>query len=125
MIDELDFEPSIEAAGIGVAVADGVVTLTGHVPSYAQKQLAEQAVRRVKGVRAIAEDIEVRLVSSPYSDDDIARRALTILDLNVFVPTGKVQVKADGGWLTLSGEVEWDYQRTAAAPERVAVPSSS
>jgi osmotically-inducible protein OsmY len=115
VIDELDFEPSIDAAQIAVAVQDGVVTLTGHVPNYAQKHLAESAVHRVKGVRGIVENLIVRLDgANPYADDDIAKRALTVLDLNVLVPIGKIQVKVEHGWVTLSGEVSWDFQRNAA-----------
>jgi osmotically-inducible protein OsmY len=115
VVDELDYEPSIDSAHIGVTVRNGVVTLTGHVPNYMQKSLAEDAVRRVKGVRGIAEEITVNFgVSSPYSDDDIAKRVLTVLDFNVLVPAGAVQVKVQQGWLTLGGEVEWGFQRTAA-----------
>ena len=119
IIEELNFEPSIDAASVAVAVDHGVVTLTGHVPNYAQKHLAERAVRRVRGVRGIAEELKVMLDgSNPYADDDIAHRALTVLDLNVLVPTGKIQVKVErGAWLTLTGEVEWDYQRTAAVAD--------
>lgn len=113
--DELDWDPSIDSANIGVAVDNGVVTLTGHVPNYAQKSTVETVVRRVKGVRAIAEEIKVRLDGSdPYSDDDIARRACTVLDLNLLVPIGAIKVKAQQGWLTLTGELDWDYQRKAA-----------
>jgi len=115
VIDELDFEPSVDAANIGVAVDQGVVSLTGHVPNYVQKSLAEQAVMRVKGVRGIAEALEVAGDgTTPQSDDDIARRALTLIDLNVLIPPGKIQIKVEQGWLTLTGAVEWDYQRTAA-----------
>ncbi|WP_158913214.1 BON domain-containing protein [Caulobacter sp. S45] len=115
VIDELDFEPSVDAANIGVAVDQGVVSLTGHVPNYVQKSLAEQAVMRVKGVRGIAEALEVGGDgTTPHSDDDIARRALTLIDLNVLIPAGKIQIKVEQGWLTLTGAVEWDYQRTAA-----------
>ena len=115
VVDELDYEPSIDSAHIGVAVEDGVVTLTGRVSTYAEKSLAEIAVKRVRGVRGIAEALTVDFgAPSPYSDDDIAKRALTVLDLNVLVPAGAVRVKVQHGWLTLTGEVEWDYQRTAA-----------
>lgn len=118
VVDELDFEPSIDASDIGVAVQDGVVTLTGRAPNFAQKHLAETAVRRVKGVRGIAEELRVeRDGSNPYSDDDIARRVLGVLDLNVLVPTGRIQVKAEHGWITLTGEVEWEYQRMAAVDD--------
>jgi osmotically-inducible protein OsmY len=115
VVDELDWEPSVESAHIGVAVDQGVVTLTGHVPNFAQKSAAEKAVRRVKGVRGIAEELRVDFGGpSPYLDDDIAKRALGVLDLNVLVPPGALQVKVQQGWLTLTGEVRWQYQRTAA-----------
>jgi osmotically-inducible protein OsmY len=118
VISQLDWEPSVDAANIGVAVHNGVVTLTGHVPNYAQKTAAEHAVRHVKGVRGIAEGLRVDFGGpSPYLDDDIAERALVVLDLNVLVPMGAVQVKVQQGWLTLTGEVRWDYQRTAAVAD--------
>src|ERR1700739_1310686 len=101
--DELAFEPALDTANIGVAVKNGVVTLTGHVPSFAQKHLAEAAVKRGKGVRGIAEELIVDLgPSNPYADEDIAKRAVTVLDLNVLVPAGKVQVKVERGWITLT-----------------------
>lgn len=116
--DELAFEPALDSANIGVAVKNGVVTLTGHVPNFAQKHLAETAVKRVKGVRGIAEELTVDLgASNPYADEDIARRAVTSLDLNVLVPPGKIQVKVERGWVTLTGEVDWDYQRSVAATD--------
>jgi osmotically-inducible protein OsmY len=113
--DELDFEPSLEASGIAVAVHNGVVTLSGHVSSYAQKRSAEQAVSRVRGVKAIAQEIEVRLPSDKKrTDDEIAERAVRILQWDVMVPSEQIQVKVEHGWITLSGEVEWQYQREAA-----------
>lgn len=118
IIDELDFEPSVNAAHIGVAVDDGVVTLTGHVASYAEKLAAEQAVRRVKGVQAIAQEIEVRFPSDKKTaDDEIAARALNILRWSAVVPTEKVQVKVQNGWVTLTGEVDWQFQRSSAESE--------
>ena len=115
IIDELDWEPPVDAAGIGVAVNNGVVTLTGHVPSYAQLVAAEAAVKRVKGVQAIAQEIEVRFTgASPHSDEDIASRAALLLKWNAELPTDAIQVKVAKGWITLSGEVEWQYQRQAA-----------
>ena len=82
-----DFEPSINAANIGAAVEKGVVTLTGHVASYAEKIAAERAVERVRGVRAVAQEIEVRYASQPKrSDDEIAQRALDIINWSVQVP---------------------------------------
>lgn len=118
VVDELYWEPSVESAHIGIAVDKGVVTLTGHVPNFAQKNAAESAVRRVKGVRGIAEELRVDFgAPSPYLDDDIAKRALTVLDLNVLVPPSAIQVKVQQGWLTLTGEVRWNYQRTAAVAD--------
>ncbi len=118
IIDELDFEPSIDAAKIGVAVQNGIVTLTGHVPTYAQKSLAETAAKRIRGVRGIAEELKVEVShADPYRDDDIIKRALAVIDMNVLIPPGRIQVKAERGWLTLSGEVEWDYQRAAVVDD--------
>lgn len=115
IIDELDFEPSIDSANIGVAVEKGVVTLTGHVASYAEKIAAEHTVGRVKGVKAIAQEIEVRFSNQPKrSDDEIAQRALDIMNWSVQVPADSIQVKVEKGWITLTGAVEWQYQREAA-----------
>jgi osmotically-inducible protein OsmY len=115
VVDELDWEPSIDSADIGVAVQNGLVTLTGHVRNYAQKFEAEKAVKRVKGVRGVVQELKVRYdAADPYSDEDIAERALTALDLNVSVPRGKVYVKVQQGWVTLTGDVDWQYQREAA-----------
>jgi osmotically-inducible protein OsmY len=113
--EELDWEPSVDAVGIGVGVKDGVVTLMGHVNSYAQKLAAEHAVQRVKGVRAIAEDLEVRFAGSATSaDDEIARRAANVIDWDSSIPKGKVKAKVENGYVTLSGEVEWRYQADRA-----------
>ena len=115
LITELDFEPSINSALIGVAVEDGVVTLTGHVSSYAEKLAAEEAVKRIKGVKAIAQEIEVRYPDSKKSSDDqIAKRAIDILKWDVSVPEDRIQVKVQNGWITLSGEVDRYYQKRAA-----------
>jgi len=115
IIDELDFEPSINAANIGVAVENGVVTLTGHVLTYAERTAAENVVRRVKGVKGIAQEIEVRPIgSNPKADDEIAKRVLDVINWNTTVPDGAVQVKVQNGWITLTGRVEWQYQKIAA-----------
>jgi osmotically-inducible protein OsmY len=99
IIDELDFEPSIDSANVGVAVENGVVTLSGHVASYAEKIAAERAVQRVKGVKAIAQEIEVRYPDqAKRSDDEIAQRALNILKWSVQVPADSIQVKVEKGW---------------------------
>lgn len=114
--DELDWEPRVNAANIGVAVKDGVVTLMGHVPSYVEKIAAEEATRRVKGVRAIAQEIEVRLDGrgAPLKDDQIAEKSANVLDWDVSVPHRKVQARVQNGWVTLTGEVDWNFQREAA-----------
>jgi osmotically-inducible protein OsmY len=114
-LKELEWDPKIDAARIGVAARSGVVTLTGQVPTYAEKIAAEDAVRRVKGVRAIAQEIEVHLPHEQRrSDTDIAERALRILDWDVFVPNSRITVEVSHGWVKLRGEVDWHYQRIAA-----------
>jgi osmotically-inducible protein OsmY len=114
VLAELEFEPSIDATAIGVAVDNGVVTLSGHVPNYAQKIAAEKAAQRVKGVRAVAIDLEVRLPSEASHDDDkIAGRAANVLSWSVGVGDN-VKVLVDGGWVTLSGETPWFYQKQEA-----------
>jgi osmotically-inducible protein OsmY len=115
IVDELDFEPSVDAANIGVAVDKGVVTLTGHVSSYAEKIAAERAVQRVRGVQAIAENIEVRYPGHKQTaDDQIADRALSIMAWDAQIPKDAVKVKVEKGWVTLTGAVDWQFQRMAA-----------
>jgi len=114
--EELQWEPSIDERRIGVAVLDGVVTLTGEVPSYAAKWKAERAAERVAGVRGVVNELSV-VLSSEYSDTSIAKAALDALDSDVNVPSDRVKVKVNKGWITLTGNVLWDYQRRAA--ERV------
>lgn len=115
VLEELDYDPSLDASNIAVMAKDGVVTLTGHVPSYAEKLAAERAAWRVHGVKAIAQKIEVELPGDKkLGDDDIARRALDILAWDVLVPAERIHVKVSNGWVTLSGEVPWNYQREAA-----------
>jgi osmotically-inducible protein OsmY len=118
VIAELEWEPSIDAAGIGVAVDDGVVTLSGHVENYLQKSAAEAAALRVRGVRAVAEEIEVRLPKGPRtfstSDDEIARRALDVISWDVRLPNDWIRPVVENGRVTLKGEVDWQYQRAAA-----------
>jgi osmotically-inducible protein OsmY len=115
IIDELDFEPSVDAAHIGVAAEDGVVTLTGHVKSYSEKLAAVTAVRRVRGVRAIAEEMVVRYPSEKKTaDDEIGKRAIDIIRWSAEVPQDAIQVVVRNGWVTLDGQVNWWYQKTAA-----------
>jgi osmotically-inducible protein OsmY len=115
VLDELDFEPRINAAHIGVIAKDGVVTLNGFVASYAEKYAAEAAARRVKGVRAIAEEIEIRLANDKkQADDEIAERALRILHWDVLVPEDGIAVTVEKGVVTLRGTVDWHYQKSEA-----------
>ncbi len=115
IIDELEFEPSLTATNIGVAVEKGIVTLSGHVANFAEKYAAEQAVRRVKGVRGIAEEIEVRYPDAKKTaDDQIAQRAVAIIAWDTTIPDDAVQVKIQKGWVTLTGKLDWHYQRAAA-----------
>jgi osmotically-inducible protein OsmY len=115
VIDALDFEPSVKAAHIGVSVRDGVVTLSGHVDSFAEKFAAERTARQVNGVRAVAEEIEVRLASDKkLGDDEIAARAARLLHWDVSVPDDRIAVKVEHGIVTLSGEVDWRFQRAEA-----------
>ncbi len=115
VIDELEWDPSFNARHIGVAVEDGVVTLTGHVGSYIERLAAEKAVKRVKGVRAIAEEIEVRFPSDKKtSDDQIAKRALDVIAWDSTIPKDRIQIKVQNGFVTLTGEVDWFYQRDDA-----------
>ena len=113
---ELEWEPSIKsAAAIAVRVKDGVVTLTGSVESYSEKLAAERAALRVSGVKAVANDLEVRLPkSSERTDEDIAKAAANALDWTSGIPRDKIKVTVDKGWITLKGAVPFHYQRTAA-----------
>jgi osmotically-inducible protein OsmY len=113
--DELAWDPSINAAGIGVMVKDGVVTLSGHLDTFAEKHAVEKAVRRVADVRGIALEFDVKLSAEhKRSDSEIAQAAAEALRLNSLVPAGKVQVEVEGGWVTLTGEVDWSYQLARA-----------
>ena len=115
VIDELRWEPSVNAAHIGVTANDGVVSLTGHVGTYMEKRAAERAAGRVFGVKAIAEELEVRYpFSEKNDDDDIAKRALQVLSWDIEVPRDTVKVKVEKGVVTLSGSVDWYYQLNAA-----------
>ena len=109
---ELTWDPAIKSTDIGVIVKEGVVTLTGHLETFAEKYAAERAVRRVKGVRAIAMEIDVKLAAAhKRSDSEIATAAEGALKWHALVPAEKVQVTVERGWVTLRGELEWDYQR--------------
>lgn len=115
VLDELDFDPSIDARAIGVSVEDGIVVLTGHATSYAEKINAERIAKRVHGVTGVANDIEVRLPLLAQRDDvDIARSAVNALEWNVAVPKDTIKLSVSNAWVTLEGEVEWYYQKRAA-----------
>ncbi len=113
---ELEWEPSVDHADIGVAVNDGVVTLSGYVKSYPEKVAAEKATRRVAGVKAIAEEIKVRYASDPKTaDHEIAKRILDLFAWHVSIPKETVKLKVEHGWVTLTGTVDWFFQKDEAA----------
>jgi osmotically-inducible protein OsmY len=112
---ELEFEPSVDHADIGVAVIDGVVTLSGFVKSFGEKTAAERAARRVAGVHAIAEEIKVRYpADKKTSDPEIAKRIIDVFKWDAMIPDDKIMVKVENGWVTLTGTVDWFYQGEAA-----------
>src|SRR2546423_1458167 len=113
VLAELEYDPSIDARKIGIAAEDAIVTLTGEVSTFAEKWNAERAVERVEGVRGIVNKIEVKIVGD-YSDTDIAREAADALRWNLMVPPGKVIPKVENGYITLTGGVNYDFQRRAA-----------
>lgn len=115
VLGELEWDPTVAASKIGVAARDGVVTLTGTVPSYADKAAAERAAHRVSGVKAVANDIEVRLPGdSKRADADIAAAALSALKWDTRVPADRIQVTVSNGWVKLEGAVDWAFQKVAA-----------
>lgn len=115
---ELKWEPRVKPNEIGVAVKDGVVTLTGWVDSYTKRWAAEETAHRVRGVKAVANEIEVKLPSSDQKTDaDIAAAAVRALEWDAFLSIDKLDVTISKGWITLQGEVEWQFQRDEA--ERV------
>jgi len=115
VLAELEWEPSVDAAHIGVTAADGVVTLTGKVPALAQKLAAEEVAKRVNGVKAVANDIEVHIPDKrTLSDSKLAAAAVSALEWNAMVPHESVTVAVRDGWITLEGAVDWQYQKEAA-----------
>lgn len=115
VLRELEWEPQVRSTEIGVAVKDGIVTLTGFVDSYSKKYHAERAAQRVSGVKAVVNDLEVKLPSSSErTDEDIARSAVQALESRITVPKDKIKMTVRDGWITLEGEVEWKFQREAA-----------
>jgi osmotically-inducible protein OsmY len=116
VLAELKWDAQIQPNEIGVSVRDGVVTLTGWVDSYLKKWSAEEAAHKVAGVKAVANDIEIKLATE-RTDPDIAEAAVHALEWDAFVPSDRVHVTVSKGWVTLKGEVEWQYQKEDA--ERV------
>jgi osmotically-inducible protein OsmY len=115
VLAELEWDPMVNPTDVGVIVKDGVVTLTGHLASFAEKYAAERAVQRVNGVRAMAVELTVKLPAlHERTDADIAIAAERAIEWNTFVPRDKVRPMVENGWITLNGEVEWEYQRRAA-----------
>jgi len=115
VLDELVWQPSINDTQIGVIVNDGIVTLTGTVDTYAKKIAAEKAAKGVYGVKAVAEDLEVRYSSSKgKTDTDIAKAAVDALKWNSSVPADGIKMKVEDSWVYLTGEVKWSYQKNAA-----------
>lgn len=123
VIAELEWEPSVDHAHIGVAVRNGIVTLSGFVSSYGDKLAAERAALRVRGVHGLAEEIHVRFPTDPKtSDGEIARRIVDIIAWDTSIPTDAVDVKVEQGWVTLSGKVDWHYQRETARQDAAKIP---
>jgi osmotically-inducible protein OsmY len=115
VITELAWEPSVTSTKIGVEVKDGVVTLAGHVDSYIEKWEAQRAAQRVSGVKALAVEMDVALPGSGARNDvDIARAASNVLRWSTYWPEDQIKVLVESGWITLSGELDWEYQREAA-----------
>ena len=116
VLDELKWEPRVQSSEIGVITKDGAVTLTGEVDTYAEKLAAERAAQRVKGVRAVAADIRVKIPTRmATSDEDIAERIARMLKWNSMLQSTNIQAKVGDGYVTLTGDVDWEYQRREAA----------
>jgi len=112
---ELAWVPDVNAAHIGVAVKDGVVSLTGHVPHYAEKYAAERAAKRVYGVQAVADELDVKLPGgSERTDEDIAAACINALKTYYAGPSDKIKIVVDNGWVTIDGQIDWQYQKDAA-----------
>ena len=113
VLRELDWEPAVKPTEIGVGTSEGVVTLTGYVETYAEKLAAEKAAKRVYGVKAVANDIQVKASYKGF-DPDIAKRAVHALQGHVLVPDEKVKITVKDAWITLEGTVDWKYEKDAA-----------
>ncbi len=113
VVSELKWDPKITSSDIAVAVKDGVVTLSGYATTYWEKDAAEKAVKRIYGVRGIANDIEVKLASK-RTDPEVARDAVRELESHISIPSDKIKVTVKNGWVTLEGSVDWQYQKNLA-----------
>lgn len=115
VINELKWEPSVNETHIGVSVKNGIITLSGHVPAYGEKYGAEKAAKRVFGVKAVANELDVKLASDyTRSDEDVAAECVNALRAHVSVPDEKIKIVVTDGWVRLEGIVEWQYQKYAA-----------
>ncbi len=115
VLRELEWEPQVKSTEIGVVVKEGIVTLTGTVDSYTKRYQAERAAKRVAGVKAVVNELEVKLPSSSErTDEDIARAAVRALEQHSSVPHDRIKIRVSDGWITLEGDLEWQYQREAA-----------
>ena len=113
--NELQWDPAVDATHVGVAVKDGVVTLTGHLDTYAEKFAVERAVQRVEGVRALAIELDVKLAPGHRrSDSEIAEAIEHTLKWNVAIPHERIRIQVEKGWVSLAGDVDWEFQRRSA-----------
>ena len=118
VLEELKWEPSVNAAHIGVTARDGIITLMGHVESYSEKRYAERAAQRVKDVKAVVEELEVKLPSGvSHGDEEITAAALSRLKWDTALRDNTIKLKVEKGWITLTGEVEWRYQQDCAVDD--------
>ncbi len=115
VLDELQWEPSVDAAEIGLTARGGVVTLTGTMPTYSERVTAERVAKRVHGVKALANDFEVRpRCTGERTDTDLAQAAITALKWKTSVPDERIKVSVSKGWVTLEGDVDWYFQKESA-----------
>ena len=115
VLAELEWEPTVDAAEIGVSAKDGIVTLNGAVKNFPEKWGAEEAALRITGVKGVANEIEVRLIPGrDRSDADVARSAINALEWSTYIPQDRIKVEVEKGWVALKGTVEWKYQKDRA-----------
>lgn len=114
VIRELEWDPEVDSAQVGVAVENGIVTLSGEVSSYWAKLAAEKAAKRVRGVKGIAQDIIIKYFNMERTDTDIADAAVNAIKWNTTIPDDRITVRVENGWVALEGEVEWEYQKNSS-----------